>query len=92
MTSIKNNVTTSIAHIHSYFCLVKKTIHYVINITSAKTKLFAIRHSINQTTQISKVSHIIIITDIIHVKDFQLVDLFLSTSIYYYIQEAEVIL
>jgi len=49
-TSIKNNVTTSVAHIHLFNNPLKKTLHYVINITSTEVELFAIRYGINQTT------------------------------------------
>ena len=41
-TSIKNNVTTSIAYIHIYNSLVIKMIHHAINITSTKVEIFAL--------------------------------------------------
>jgi len=41
-TSIKNQVTTSISHIHSFDKPVVKTLHRVINITTAEAELFAI--------------------------------------------------
>ena len=41
-TSIKNQVTTSILHIHSFNKPVIKTLHRTINITIAEAKLFAI--------------------------------------------------
>jgi len=48
-TSIKNNVTTSIAHVHSFNNPLKKMHYHVINITSTETKLlFALRYRINQ--------------------------------------------
>jgi len=50
-------------HVHSNFNDIKKTIYYTINIILTKTELFAIRYGINQ---ISKVSYIIVITDIIY--------------------------
>ena len=40
--SIKNQVATSILHIHSFDKLVVKTLHRTINITTAKAKLFTI--------------------------------------------------
>ena len=40
--SIKNQVTTSIAHIHIHDSPVIKTIHHAINVTSTEAKLFAI--------------------------------------------------
>jgi len=41
-TSIKNQVTTSISHIHFFNKPVIKTLHRVINITIAKAELFTI--------------------------------------------------
>ena len=46
--SIKNNVTTLIAHVHSYNSLVIKIIHHVTNVISTEAKLFAIKYRINQ--------------------------------------------
>jgi len=65
-TSIKNNVTISIAYIHSYSNPIKKTLHQAVNITTTEAKLFAIRCGISQTIQIPNISYIIIITDSIH--------------------------
>ena len=45
--SIKNQVTTSIAHIHVYNSPIINTIHYAVNITITKAELFVIRYSIN---------------------------------------------
>ena len=45
--SIRNNVATSILHIHLYNRLIIKTIYHVVNITTTETKLFAIRCRIN---------------------------------------------
>ena len=64
--SIKNNVTTSISHIHLHSNDVKKTIHHAVNITSTEAKLFAIRYGINQAVQILNISYIIVITNVIH--------------------------
>ena len=55
-----------IVHIHSYFNIVKKTLHHTINSTLTKNELFAIRYRINQAIQVLDVSHIIVITDDIH--------------------------
>ena len=66
-TSIKNNITISITHVHSLLNPVKKMIHYAVNIMSTEAELFAIRYSINQTIQISNVIYIIIVTDAIHI-------------------------
>ena len=49
-TSIKNNVTTSVAHIHLFNNPLKKTLYYIINITLTEVELFAIRYGINQAT------------------------------------------
>jgi len=65
--SIKNNITTSILHVHLPSNLIKKTIHHAVNVTSTKAELFAIRCGINQAIQISDINHITIITDAIHV-------------------------
>jgi len=64
--SIQNNVATSIAHIHSFNNLLKKTLHHAINVTSMEAELFAIRCGINQAIQIQYASHIIVIIDMIH--------------------------
>jgi len=65
--SIKNNVATSIAHIHTHHKLLIKTIYYAVNVTSTEAELFAIRCGINQATHINNFSKIIVITDSIHV-------------------------
>ena len=64
--SIKNQVAILIAHIHVHNNPVIKTIYHVINITSIEAELFAIRCSINQTTQIINNNCITIIIDSIH--------------------------
>ena len=66
-TSIKNQVATSISHIHSHSSSIIKTIHQAINVSSTEAELFTIRCSINQATQIPNVNCIIVITDSIHV-------------------------
>ena len=48
--SIKNQVAMFITHIHIYDSSIIKMIHYTINITSTKAKLFMIRYSLNQAT------------------------------------------
>jgi len=45
--SIKNNVVTLISHIHRGQEIIAKSVHYAINITSTKAKLFTIRCGIN---------------------------------------------
>jgi len=64
--SIKNNVATSIAHIHMANKPLMKTIHHAVNITSTEAKLFAIRCSINQSSCFDNISKIVVITDSIH--------------------------
>ena len=46
--SIKNNITTSISHVHLANRLLIKTVHHAIFVTSMEAELFAIRYSINQ--------------------------------------------
>ena len=65
--SIKNNVATSIAHIHVFDKPLLKMIHYAIHVTSTKAELFAIRCSINQLLSVNNISKIVVITDSIHV-------------------------
>jgi len=65
--SIRNNITMSITHIHSFFSPIKKTLHHTIGITMTEAELFVIRCEINQVVQFSDSSHIIVITDTIHV-------------------------
>ena len=64
--SIKNNIATSIAYIHSYFNPIKKTLHQAINIITTEAELSVIRCEISQAIQIPNISYIIIITDSIH--------------------------
>ena len=58
--SIKNNIATSISHIHAFNQPMIKIVHHAAFITSTKAELFAIKYS---TENISK---IIIVTDSIH--------------------------
>jgi len=62
-TGIKNNIATSIAHIHIYDSSIIKTIHHAANVTSTEAKLFAIRCSINQAVNLPEISKIVIVTD-----------------------------
>jgi len=66
-TYIKNNVATSIAYIYLHSNLIRKTLHHAISVTSSEAKLFTIRCGINQAIQFHEVSHIIVITNSIHV-------------------------
>ena len=65
--SIKNQVATSISHIHSHNKSVIKTKHHTIRVTSMEAELFVIRCSIIQATHLSHVNQIIIITDFIYI-------------------------
>ena len=47
--SVKNNVASSIAHIHVFNKPVVKTLYHAINVTFSEAKSFAIRCSINHT-------------------------------------------
>ena len=64
--SIRNNIATSILHIHSHNRPVTKMIYHVVNITTTKAKLFVIRCGINQAVSIPNIKHIVIITDSLH--------------------------
>ena len=66
-TSIKNNIATSISHIHSANHPLTKIVHHASFVTSTKAELFTIRCGINQACFTDNVSKIIIITDSIHV-------------------------
>jgi len=65
--SIKNNVATSIAHIHAFNKPLVKTIHYAVHVTSTEAELFAIRCGINQSLSVNNIFKIVVITDSIHV-------------------------
>jgi len=45
--SVKNNIVSSIAHIHVHNQPIVKALHYAINVTTSKAELFAIRCGIN---------------------------------------------
>jgi len=63
---IKNNIATSITHVHICDKPIVKIVHHVVNITSTEAKLFTIRCGINQTTNLLGILKIIVITDSIH--------------------------
>jgi len=62
-SSIKNNVATSITHIHVHDKPIVKTIHYAANITSTEAELFTIRCGINQAVNLLGISKIVVVTD-----------------------------
>ena len=65
-TSIKNNTATSISHVHVHNKPIIKMIHHVVNVTTTKAKLFAIRYGINQATALPGISNIAVLMDSIH--------------------------
>ena len=64
--SIKNHVTTSISHIHSYDKPVIKTLYSAINVTTTKAELFTIHCGINQVVALLNVNQIMVFTDSLH--------------------------
>jgi len=64
--SIKNDIATSVSHIHSMNSPLTKTVHHTSFVTSTEAELFAIRCSINQACSKENVLKIIVITDSIH--------------------------
>ena len=64
--NIKNNIATSISHIHQAYHPLIKTIHHAAFVTSSEVELFAIRCGINQACNKEDISKIFIITDSIH--------------------------
>ena len=65
--SIKNDIATSILHIHSANRPLIKTIYHASYVTSSEVELFTIRCGINQACSLNNVSKIVVITDSIHV-------------------------
>ena len=65
--SVKNNVVSSIAHIHVCNMPMVKVLHNAVNITSLEAEFFALKCGINHTTLSHEISKIIIVTDSIHV-------------------------
>jgi len=64
--SIKNDIATSISHIHIANWPLTKTVHHATFMTSTEIKLFAIRCGINQACSNEAISKIIVVTDSIH--------------------------
>ena len=64
--SIKNNIATSIAHVHQADSPLIKTIHHAVFVTSSEAELFTIRCGINQACCKDNISKIVIITDSIY--------------------------
>ena len=66
-TSIKKQVAMFIAYIHIYNTFIVKMVYHAVNVTSTKAKLFAIRCGLNQTTQLTNIKYIIVVTNSIYV-------------------------
>jgi len=66
-TNVKNDVATSILHMHIHNCPIIKTFYHVVHVTSTEAELFTIRCGINNTIHCKDISKIIVITDAIHV-------------------------
>ena len=64
--SIKNNVTISITHIHTFDKPSMKMIHHAVYVISTEAELFTIRCGINQSLSVNNISKIVVITDSIH--------------------------
>jgi len=62
----KNNVATSIAHIHIHDYPIIKMLHHAINVTSTEAELFAIRYGINQAINTDNILKINVIMDSLH--------------------------
>jgi len=65
-TSIKNNIATSISHVHIHNKPITKTLYHAVNVMSTEAELFVIRCGIDQATNSASISKIIVITDSIH--------------------------
>ena len=64
--SIKNDIATSILHIHSANRPLVKTVHHASFVITTEAELFVIRCSINQACSFNNISKIIVVTDSIH--------------------------
>ena len=78
--STKSNMATSIAHIYICDKTIVKTLHYMLNVTSTKAELFAIKCSINQATNIQDISRIVVVMDLIHTAKRILILLFIHSK------------
>ena len=64
--SIKNDIATSISHIHLTNRPLIKTVYHAAFVTSMEAELFAIKCDINQAVGILHIKQIIIITNLLH--------------------------
>ena len=65
--SIKNDIATSVSHIHICDQPLVKTVHHTAFVTSTEAELFAIRYDISQACNKANISKVIVITDSIYV-------------------------
>jgi len=82
--SVKNNVATLVLHIYRGQDIIAKTIHHAINVTSTEAELFAIRCSINHTTQIQDIVHIIIVVRVTNIRLHFSFSFFILFSFYFH--------
>ena len=64
--SIKNDIATSILHVHLVNRSLTKTVHHALFVTSTEAEIIAIRYGINQACSNNFISKIIVVTDSIH--------------------------
>ena len=64
--SIKNNIATSISHVHIANQSLIKTLHHAVLVTTTEAELLTIRCGINQACSKDNVSKIVIVTNSIH--------------------------
>ena len=64
--SIKNDIATSVAHIHQTNIPLIKTVYHTVFVTNSEVELFAMKCRINQACSKDNILKIIIITDSIH--------------------------
>ena len=64
--SVKNDIATSISHVHIANQLLIKILHHAVFVVTTKAELFMIRCSINQACSKKNISKIVVVTDSIH--------------------------
>jgi len=64
--SVKNNVASSITHVHIHNKPIIKMLHHTSNIMSIEAEFFAIRCGINQATHLHSILKIIVVIDSIY--------------------------
>ena len=64
--SIKNDIATSISHVHIANQPLIKMLHHAVLVTTTEVELFIIRYSMNQASSKNNISKIVIVTDSIH--------------------------